>query len=147
MQEIAFLKSSSLKDNTVLSKQNRKRMEKFQTSIPEEASSDREGIRVVIELKRDAMSEIVLNHLFKSTTMESTFGIILLAINNKEPKIFNLLELLQIFIAHRKTIIIRSSREPLNVLAVDEDALTLPVARCPVSRNFRHSDVTSLFFV
>ncbi|TLD97622.1 DNA gyrase subunit A [Helicobacter jaachi] len=69
--------------------------------------SDREGIRVVIELKRDAMSEIVLNHLFKSTTMESTFGIILLAINNKEPKIFNLLELLQIFIAHRKTIIIR----------------------------------------
>lgn len=71
--------------------------------------SDREGIRVVIELKRDAMSEIVLNHLFKSTTMESTFGIILLAINNKEPKIFNLLELLNIFIAHRKTIIIRRS--------------------------------------
>ena len=71
--------------------------------------SDREGIRVIIELKRDAMSEIVLNHLFKSTTMESTFGIILLAINNKEPKIFNLLELLQIFIAHRKTIIIRRS--------------------------------------
>lgn len=71
--------------------------------------SDREGIRVVIELKREAMSEIVLNHLFKSTTMESTFGIILLAINNKEPKIFNLLELLEIFIAHRKTIIIRRS--------------------------------------
>lgn len=71
--------------------------------------SDREGIRVVIELKREAMSEIVLNHLFKSTTMESTFGIILLAIHNKEPKIFNLLELLQIFIAHRKTIIIRRS--------------------------------------
>lgn len=71
--------------------------------------SDREGIRVVVELKRDAMSEIVLNHLFKSTTMESTFGIILLAINNKEPKIFNLLELLQIFISHRKTIIIRRS--------------------------------------
>lgn len=71
--------------------------------------SDREGIRVVIELKRDAMSEIVLNNLFKSTTMESTFGIILLAINNKEPKIFNILELLHIFIAHRKTIIIRRS--------------------------------------
>ena len=53
--------------------------------------SDREGIRVVIELKREAMSEIVLNHLFKSTPMESTFGIILLAIYNKEPKIFTLL--------------------------------------------------------
>ncbi|MCI6217069.1 MAG: DNA topoisomerase (ATP-hydrolyzing) subunit A [Helicobacter sp.] len=71
--------------------------------------SDREGIRVVIELKREAMSEIVLNHLFKSTTMESTFGIILLAINNKEPKIFNLLELINIFINHRKTIVIRRS--------------------------------------
>ncbi|STO97016.1 DNA gyrase subunit A [Helicobacter canis] len=69
--------------------------------------SDKEGMRVVIELKRDAMSEIVLNNLYKSTTMETTFGIILLAINNKEPKIFTLLELLNIFISHRKTIVIR----------------------------------------
>ncbi|QQW95022.1 DNA topoisomerase (ATP-hydrolyzing) subunit A [Helicobacter pylori] len=69
--------------------------------------SDREGIRVVIELKRDAMSEIVLNHLYKLTTMETTFSIILLAIYNKEPKIFTLLELLCLFLNHRKTIIIR----------------------------------------
>lgn len=69
--------------------------------------SDREGIRVVIELKRDAMSEIVLNNLFKSTTMESTFGVIMLAINNKEPKIFSLIELLNLFLNHRKTVIIR----------------------------------------
>ncbi len=69
--------------------------------------SDREGIRVVIELKRDAMSEIILNHLYKLTTMETTFSIILLAIYNKEPKIFTLLELLRLFLNHRKTIIIR----------------------------------------
>ncbi len=69
--------------------------------------SDREGIRVVIELKRDAISEIVLNHLYKLTTMETTFSIILLAIYNKEPKIFTLLELLRLFLNHRKTIIIR----------------------------------------
>ncbi|GAA7421255.1 DNA topoisomerase (ATP-hydrolyzing) subunit A [Helicobacter pylori] len=69
--------------------------------------SDREGIRVVVELKRDAMSEIVLNHLYKLTTMETTFSIILLAIYNKEPKIFTLLELLHLFLNHRKTIIIR----------------------------------------
>ncbi|GAA7147236.1 DNA topoisomerase (ATP-hydrolyzing) subunit A [Helicobacter pylori] len=69
--------------------------------------SDREGIRVVIELKRDAMSEIVLNHLYKLTTMETTFSIILLAIYNKEPKIFTLLDLLRLFLNHRKTIIIR----------------------------------------
>jgi len=71
--------------------------------------SDREGIRVVIELKRDAMSEIVLNNLFKSTTMESTFGVIMLAIHNKEPKIFSLIELLNLFLTHRKTVIIRRS--------------------------------------
>jgi len=69
--------------------------------------SDREGIRVVIELKKDTMSEIILNNLFKSTQMQTTFGIILLAIQNKEPKVFTLMELLKLFIQHRKTIIIR----------------------------------------
>jgi len=69
--------------------------------------SDREGMRVVIELKRDAMSEIVLNNLYKSTTMQMTFGVILLAIHNKEPKVFNLQELLELFLSHRKTVIIR----------------------------------------
>ncbi len=69
--------------------------------------SDREGIRVVMELKRDAMSEIVLNNLFKSTQMQVTFGIIMLAINNKEPKVFNLLELFDLFLNHRKTVVIR----------------------------------------
>lgn len=69
--------------------------------------SDRDGIRLVIELKRDAMSEIVLNNLFKSTTMETTFGVIMLAIHNKEPKVFSLIELLDLFLNHRKTVIIR----------------------------------------
>ena len=69
--------------------------------------SDREGIRVVIELKRDAMSEIVLNNLFKSTNMQTTFGIIMLSIMNQEPRIFTLLEMLTHFINHRKTVIIR----------------------------------------
>lgn len=69
--------------------------------------SDREGIRVVIELKRDAISEIVLNNLFKQTAMEATFGVIMLAINNKEPKVFNLMELLNLFLNHRKTVVIR----------------------------------------
>ena len=69
--------------------------------------SDREGIRVVIELKRDAMSEIVLNNLYKSTNLEVTFGVILLAIENKEPKVFTLIELLKLFLNHRKTVIIR----------------------------------------
>ena len=69
--------------------------------------SDREGMRIVIELKRDAMSEIVMNNLYKSTPLETTFGIILLAVNNKEPKVFNLSEILTTFLYHRKTVIIR----------------------------------------
>ncbi len=69
--------------------------------------SDREGMRVVFELKRDAMSEIVLNNLFKSSQMQVTFGIIMLAIVNKEPKVFKLMELLDLFLRHRKTIVIR----------------------------------------
>jgi DNA gyrase subunit A len=69
--------------------------------------SDREGTRVVIELKKDAMAEIVMNNLYKATQMEITFGIIMLAVHNKEPKIFTLPEILNIFLNHRKTVIIR----------------------------------------
>ncbi len=69
--------------------------------------SDRDGMRIVIELKKDVMSEIVLNNLFKSTAMETTFGIILLAISNQEPKIMTLPEILVTFLNHRKTVVIR----------------------------------------
>ncbi|MFT7003635.1 MAG: DNA gyrase subunit A [Sulfurimonas sp.] len=69
--------------------------------------SDRDGMRVVIELKRDAMSEIVLNNLFKHTSMQTTFGIIMLSILNQEPRIFGIIPILKHFINHRKTIIIR----------------------------------------
>ncbi len=69
--------------------------------------SDRDGIRVVIELKRDAMSDIILNNLYKSTQMQITFGIIMLSIVNKEPKILNLPQMLEIFLKHRRTVVIR----------------------------------------
>jgi len=69
--------------------------------------SDREGMRVVIELKKDAMSEIVLNNLFKQTQMQTTFGIIMLSILNQEPRIFGIVDILKHFINHRKTVIIR----------------------------------------
>jgi len=69
--------------------------------------SDREGTRVVIELKKDTMSEIILNNLYKQTPMQVTFGTIMLAVHNKEPKIFTLPEILKVFLTHRKTVIIR----------------------------------------
>ncbi len=69
--------------------------------------SDREGIRVVIDLKRDEPSGVVLNQLYKFTQMESTFGIIMLAIENGQPKVFNLKEVLQSFVNFRKQVVIR----------------------------------------
>jgi len=69
--------------------------------------SDRDGMRVVIELKKDAISEIVLNNLFKQTQMQTTFGIIMLSILNQEPRIFGIIDILKHFINHRKTVIIR----------------------------------------
>jgi len=69
--------------------------------------SDRDGIRVVIELSRDAVPEVVQNNLYKLTQMRTTFGIILLAVVNNQPKVFNLKELLQNFLDHRREVIVR----------------------------------------
>ena len=69
--------------------------------------SDRDGIRVVIELSRDAVPEVVQNNLYKLTQMRTTFGIILLAVVNNQPKVFNLKELLQHFLDHRREVIVR----------------------------------------
>jgi len=71
--------------------------------------SNREGIRIIIELKRDAAADIVLNQLYDKTQMQDSFGITFLAIQNKRPKIFNLKEIIQSFIGHRKEIVIRRS--------------------------------------
>src|SRR5687768_6883983 len=76
--------------------------------------SDRDGIRLVIELKRDAIPNIVLNQLFKHTQMQSTFGIIMLALVNGAPKIMNLKEIIQHFIDHRHEIVVRRSEFDLN---------------------------------
>src|ERR1700712_1025899 len=75
--------------------------------------SDREGIRIVIEVKRDAIPEILLNSLYKMTQMQTTFGIILLAIVDNQPKVMTLKELLYHFLNHRKTVIIRRTRYDL----------------------------------
>jgi DNA gyrase subunit A len=69
--------------------------------------SDRDGIRVVIELKRDAVPEIVQNNLYKLTQMRTTFGINLLGVVNNQPKVFNLKELIQHFLDHRRDVVLR----------------------------------------
>src|SRR3989338_6122031 len=69
--------------------------------------SDREGMRVVIELKKGTVAGIILNQLYKHTPMEESFGVILLAIVNQQPKIVNLKEALQYFIDHRREVVTR----------------------------------------
>jgi DNA gyrase subunit A len=72
--------------------------------------SDREGIRVVIELKRDENSAIILNQLYKFTQMEVSFGIIMLAISDNRPQVCNLKEILEKFIVFRQEVVVRRTR-------------------------------------
>jgi DNA gyrase subunit A len=76
--------------------------------------SDRKGMRIVIELKRDAIEDVVLNQLFEHTDMQSTFGILNLAVVNGEPKILTLQDMLQQFIKYRIVIITRRTKYDLN---------------------------------
>ena len=72
--------------------------------------SDRDGMRMVIELKRDAVAQVILNQLFKHTQMQATFGVILLAIVRGQPQLLNLKELVEQFILHRKEVVTRRSQ-------------------------------------
>lgn len=71
--------------------------------------SNREGIRVVVELKKDAPAEVILNQLYSHTQLQDNFGVIMLAIKNKRPKVFSLKEVLESFIDHRKEVVVRRS--------------------------------------
>jgi DNA gyrase subunit A len=75
--------------------------------------SDKDGMRVVIELKRDANDQVVLNQLYKHTQMETTFGVIMLALHDGRPRVLGLKPMLQAFIDHRKEIILRRTRYEL----------------------------------
>ncbi|MFH0933517.1 MAG: DNA gyrase subunit A [Nitrospirota bacterium] len=72
--------------------------------------SDRDGMRVVLELKRGEVAEVILNNLYKHTQMESTFGIIMLALVNGQPRILGLKKLLHLFLQHRKDVVLRKTR-------------------------------------
>jgi len=76
--------------------------------------SDREGMRVVVELKRNEVAEVILNQLYKHTQMQTSFGIILLAIHQNQPKLLSLKEMLHFFVQYRQEVVIRRSRFELN---------------------------------
>ncbi len=76
--------------------------------------SDRDGLRIVIELKRDAQAQVLLNQLYVHTQMQVTFGIIMLALVDGKPKVLNLKECLQLFIDHRHDVILKRTRFELD---------------------------------
>ncbi len=76
--------------------------------------SNREGMRIVIELRRDANANVILNQLYKHTQLQDTFGIIMLALVNNEPKIMNLLDMLGYYLKHQEDVVTRRTKYDLN---------------------------------
>ena len=76
--------------------------------------SSREGMRVVIELRRDANANVILNQLYKHTQLQDTFGVIMLALVDNQPKILNLLDLLNYYLKHQEDVVTRRTRYDLN---------------------------------
>lgn len=76
--------------------------------------SDRDGMRIVIELRRDANPNIILNQLYKHTQLQDTFGVIMLALVNNEPKVMSLLEMLDEYLKHQEEVVTRRTRYDLN---------------------------------
>ena len=76
--------------------------------------SNREGMRICIELRRDANANVILNQLYKHTQMQDTFGIIMLALHKNQPKVMNLLEMLKYYLAHQEDVVTRRTQYDLN---------------------------------
>ena len=76
--------------------------------------SDRQGMRICIELRRDANANVILNQLYKHTQLQDTFGVIMLALVNNEPKVLNLLEMLQYYLLHQQEVVTRRTKYDLN---------------------------------
>jgi len=126
--------------------------------------SDKDGMRIVIELKRDVEPQIVLNQLFKHTQMETTFGIIMLALVENRPRVLNLRQILDCYIGHRKVVIRRRTQFELDkalkrahilegfkialkfidrIIKVIKTSKTVPIAKENLMKEFELSEVQS----
>ncbi|MGE5308515.1 MAG: DNA gyrase subunit A [Deltaproteobacteria bacterium] len=124
--------------------------------------SDKDGMRIVIELKRDVEPQIILNHLFKHTQMETTFGIIMLALVDNRPRVLTLRQMLESYIGHRKVIIRRRTQFELDkalkrahileglkialkfidrIIKVIKTSKTVPVAKENLMKEFGLSEI------
>ncbi len=85
--------------------------------------SDKDGMRIVVDLKRDAIPNVVLNQLYKHTAMQSTFGVIMLALDKGAPKVMNLKEVLERFVEHRHEVVVRRTQFDLDAALAREHIL------------------------
>ncbi|WP_462398168.1 DNA gyrase subunit A, partial [Hungatella hathewayi] len=76
--------------------------------------SDRSGMRIVIELRRDVNANVILNQLLKHTQLQDTFGVIMLALVNNEPRVLNLMQMLKLYLEHQKEVVTRRTQYDLN---------------------------------
>jgi len=95
------------KNNLILSIANLVQTKKVEGIADLRDESDKSGMRIVIELRRNTNSQVILNQLYKHTQMQTTYGVIMLALVDNRPKVLNLKEILSLYITHRKNIIIR----------------------------------------
>ncbi len=124
--------------------------------------SNREGMRMVIELRRDANPQVVLNHLYKHTQLQDTFGVIMLALVGGEPKIMTLLDMLNVYLSHQEEVVRRRTQYDLNkaeerahileallkaldfideVIAIIRASKTTPIAKQGLMERFGFDDV------
>ena len=124
--------------------------------------SDREGVRVVIELKKGTMGQVVLNSIYKNTQLQDTFGVILLALVNQQPRVLNLKEYLRYFVLFRKEVVtlrtefdLRKAREKEHILEglkialdnLDEVVKLIRNAEDPASARERLISILSLIHI
>lgn len=76
--------------------------------------SSREGMRICIELRRDVNPNVILNQLYKHTQLQDTFGVIMLALVNNEPKVMNILDMLKYYLKHQEEVVTRRTKYDLN---------------------------------
>ena len=126
--------------------------------------TNREGMRVVIELRKDANANVILNQLYKHTQLQDSFGVIMLALVNNEPKVMNLLDMLTHYIRHQEEVVTRRTKYDLNkaeerdhilqgllialdhideVIQIIRSSQTTPIAKERLIERFQFSDVQS----
>ena len=126
--------------------------------------SSREGMRVVIELRRDANANVILNQLYKHTQLQDTFGVIMLALVGNEPKVMNLMEMLNYYLKHQEEVVTRRTQYELNkaeerahilqgllialdnideVIKIIRGSQTVQIAKSELMERFRLTDVQS----